>query len=527
MICPFCKTKLDKDYIYCPNCKGLLITFFIKSKTFYSLDEEDLYKLIELCKENDFQWKILDTYDKYPELEGDLLEVPYKLIERKYELYEIEERKPGAPTKRPDIELKCARIFYHQAQAYKKKETFDSEEEEEWNPLMVFDRCLDAARLGYYKAEWEMGQYYRYGSYFTDFYKLRVNLEKAFYYYKRAAMHGEGYTKYSLAECYIKGEGTERDLQKGVQYLKEGASLGDIESMLTLSNFYKEGIGVEKNYEMAFKYKEKALINSKEGSNYRYLCLAGLGNYYADGIGVESNLEEALTCHRKAYETRHNIEDFNMLVKKYPQILDEVNNQGDKEIIENNKFRKWFKENNPKFLARLKGYNKRNIQKEENNTEQDNNEIAFKHKKEAVANSKKGSLDRYLSLVELGNYYAEGIGTEKDLEEAFTCYRKAYETKHKLDDLKIFVKKYPQILDGVNAQGDTEIIENNKFRKWFRDSNQEFLMTLKGYSIPNIAKEENNTEQNNNVEKKENNGWGCGCLIWILIILGIYYFMKD
>lgn len=110
----------------------------------------------------------------------------------------------------------------------------------------------------------------------SDYYKpcqeLTVSLELDKYWHsKEFSKFFEGYlkiaeeTSYSLAECqvgfcYLEGIGTEKDLEKALYWTKRSAEHGDRDGQCNLAWIYEEGLcGVQDIEEARYWYKKSAL----------------------------------------------------------------------------------------------------------------------------------------------------------------------------------------------------------------------------------------------------------------------------
>lgn len=80
-----------------------------------------------------------------------------------------------------------------------------------------FEGHLPLAECGYPLAECQVGYFY------YDGLGVKKNDEKAFYWTKRAANHGDRDGQYNLAWFYEEGIGTEIDLQKAKYWYKKAA----------------------------------------------------------------------------------------------------------------------------------------------------------------------------------------------------------------------------------------------------------------------------------------------------------------
>ncbi|RIA78640.1 hypothetical protein C1645_842787 [Glomus cerebriforme] len=101
------------------------------------------------------------------------------------------------------------------------------------------------------------------------------NLEKAFYWYQKAAENGNSDAMCNLAIFYENGFGTEENLEKAFYWCQKAAEIGDQNSMNNLANCYKIGFGTEKDLEKAFYWYQKAIESSKitsKNSNNDKLC---------------------------------------------------------------------------------------------------------------------------------------------------------------------------------------------------------------------------------------------------------------
>lgn len=83
------------------------------------------------------------------------------------------------------------------------------------------------------------------------------DINKAIYYYQKAAELNDSQAMLELSYLYENGEGVEKDDKKAIELLEEAFRLQNVEAMNELSIRYLEGRGVERNYEMA-----EALFNN-------------------------------------------------------------------------------------------------------------------------------------------------------------------------------------------------------------------------------------------------------------------------
>src|SRR5947199_34472 len=89
------------------------------------------------------------------------------------------------------------------------------------------------------------------------------NLEKAFYWFQKAAENGNNNAMNSLGIHYENGEGTEKNLKKAFYWFQKAAENGNNNAMNDLAICYESGEGTEKNLEKSFYWFQKAAENGK------------------------------------------------------------------------------------------------------------------------------------------------------------------------------------------------------------------------------------------------------------------------
>src|SRR2546421_103256 len=97
------------------------------------------------------------------------------------------------------------------------------------------------------------------------------NLEKAFYWFQKAAENGGNVAMNNLAICYENGEGTEKNLKKAFYWYQKAAENGGNNAMNNLAICYKNGEGTEKNLEKAFYWHQKAAENGDNNATKVFL----------------------------------------------------------------------------------------------------------------------------------------------------------------------------------------------------------------------------------------------------------------
>ena len=119
------------------------------------------------------------------------------------------------------------------------------------------------------------------GSYDVAYQKLKMNKEKAIELKHSPLL-------YHLAECYLYGEGTERDEKEAFEILMQGAKFGCAKSQREIGFLYSTGRGVERDLGLSL------LFYSFAASAGDIQAIMSLGFKYKEGLGVEKNCGKAL-----------------------------------------------------------------------------------------------------------------------------------------------------------------------------------------------------------------------------------------
>jgi len=126
-----------------------------------------------------------------------------------------------------------------------------------------------------------------------------VNIDKdlAFKFFMSSAKLGNSASMTEVGQCYLKGNGIERDHKEGIRWLRNAADENCAEAMRLLSYYYDKGEkGFTKDPYMAFAYCQKS---SELGNMW---SLAELGVYYCDGKVAKYDRKEAFKLFSKAAE---------------------------------------------------------------------------------------------------------------------------------------------------------------------------------------------------------------------------------
>ena len=245
------------------------------------------------------------------------------------------------------------------------------------------------------------------------------NLEKAFIWFEKAAEQGFDLAQYNLSRCYSNGFGTEKDLIKSFEWLAKAAEQGHGAAQYELGACYEQGVGTKKNPEKAYEWYKKSADQGYSPAQYelescyqkaigtpfdRLKQNADKGNpldqydlafFYLEGFGTQKDPKKAFELFQKSADKGNVKAQYNIAVC----YLEGVGTQKDPE-----KAFEWFQK-----AANPKGVMDQSWRVYINSSwisKQNNQEIA-------------------LSQYNLANCYFEGIGTEKNLEEALEWYQEA------------------------------------------------------------------------------------------------------
>lgn len=120
--------------------------------------------------------------------------------------------------------------------------------------------------------------------------------KKAFECSSQAASLGDVSNMTYIGNCYLNGEGVDKDEFKAFEYFSEAAAAGDTEAQISLAHLCLKGEVVEKNEKKAFEnYKLAAAQNNRQ-------ALFNLAISYELGIGTEVDRLEAIRCYECAAE---------------------------------------------------------------------------------------------------------------------------------------------------------------------------------------------------------------------------------
>lgn len=104
--------------------------------------------------------------------------------------------------------------------------------------------------------------------------------EQAFYYFQKAADHGDIDALVKLALCWLEGDGVTQDISKAIKYFRLAADQGDADAAHRLSIVYSTGVGVPVDPAAATKWLELAAAFGQAESQFQ------LGLQYRHGQGA-------------------------------------------------------------------------------------------------------------------------------------------------------------------------------------------------------------------------------------------------
>jgi TPR repeat protein len=146
-----------------------------------------------------------------------------------------------------------------------------------------------AANQGYSLAQNNLGDCYMKGE------GVEKNPIEAVRWYTAAANQGNIFAQSSLGDAYANGIGVEKSIPNAIKWYENAGALGDNKANRKLGNLYSRGDGVPKDPHKAVEYWEKAA-----GIGGDEVAMRHLGDAYFDGNGVEKDLQKALEWHHRS-----------------------------------------------------------------------------------------------------------------------------------------------------------------------------------------------------------------------------------
>lgn len=131
---------------------------------------------------------------------------------------------------------------------------------------------------------------YRFGDMLYNGDGVQRNLDKAIYWYKLAANNGHNIAQYNLGKIYESGKND----ADAANWYSIAANNGNIDAKFNIATMYETGRGIKKNISEAIKWYKDAAKSGHVYSQFR------LGNIYDKGILAEQNYDEATYWYKLA-----------------------------------------------------------------------------------------------------------------------------------------------------------------------------------------------------------------------------------
>lgn len=162
---------------------------------------------------------------------------------------------------------------------------------------------LQKAESGNADAQATIATKYKYGT------EVEKNLEKAFYWFHKAAVQGNVKSQLNLGYMFYNGKGTPKNLDSALYWHKQAAAQGNAEAMDQIG--FLHGFFGFKDYATAAIWYEKAFNNGHTSS------ATSLADLYEQGKGVPKSLDKAKYWYEQCAKT-----GFNGCQEKLDQLTD-------------------------------------------------------------------------------------------------------------------------------------------------------------------------------------------------------------
>lgn len=279
-------------------------------------------------------------------------------------------------------------------------------------------------------AKFMLGRIYLWGL------SVKIDYEKAFHYFKSSYENGNKKSTTYLGLCYLKGYGTKKSDELALKYYEEGSKLGGY-YLYKYGYLYLEGLGdlVSVDYEKAISIFKKAakdydfediyldmgycyyqLLNFKEAERCYLKCIKlnknsklahyNLGVLYSSSKNVDRDYKKAIEYYKMAID----LGDINSNLSLARIYIFEQYGYKDHQLAR--PYLQKAYENKIENAATILAYSYYHFDKDE---------------KKAYEIIKDVKDDDSLRYVILGNLYYSGKFLNRDYNEAFINYQKAYE----------------------------------------------------------------------------------------------------
>uniref|UniRef100_A0A7S4M6U6 Protein kinase domain-containing protein n=1 Tax=Vannella robusta TaxID=1487602 RepID=A0A7S4M6U6_9EUKA len=322
-------------------------------------------------------------------------------------------------------ELGDAQCQYYLAMRFKTGELVSKDTSKAFN---LFCKSADQ---GYAPAMNEVGNCYSQGLH------VELSLSMGSEYYQKAAEHNYPPAMYNLGTCYYNGDGMEKNYERAAELFQWCSDMGNINAIFKLGVCYRLGNGVPQNITTATTLYTRA---SNEGHLQATTSLAYL---YQHGIGIAKNESKAVDLYKAAAERGDSIAMYNL--GEYNANKPTSFDQGELPL----RSIQWFEQSaalkNVKAMRRLGYYYAmdqgttmhRGFALLEAAAAQGDSESMYllgrlyhlhSNPRESFTMFERACTQGFgFAFSELGNCYAKGLGTEKDVNQAIKWFLRGVE----------------------------------------------------------------------------------------------------
>ena len=126
--------------------------------------------------------------------------------------------------------------------------------------------------------------------------KMKTVDERTLAMFQESAEAGHPFSCFNLGRCYELGNGVEKDPEKAYEWYRKAAVGGDVNAWLALAKMFDKGDYVDKDP------KEAAMWLSRAADKGHPIAKIGMGQKYSRGDGVEKDPQKALEYFKEAKE---------------------------------------------------------------------------------------------------------------------------------------------------------------------------------------------------------------------------------
>lgn len=267
-----------------------------------------------------------------------------------------------------------------------------------------------AAERGHAEAQYYLGEYYYYGI------SVPKDLDKAIYWFKKADCQGHADTPNYIGMCYS----SRGDYASAMPWFKKGAERGESKSQFMLGVGYYYGEGVRKDErEAAFWFQKAAEQGDEIAADRLGWCYSNIGKYHDALIWFERAAELGYGDAQAEVATRY------------------LAGMGTDRDVEKALYwlHKGAEQENPKAQVMLGCFYM------DGELLPQDLERGFRLIK-ASAESKKAEASTFFIL---GRCYCEGLGVQRDLNQARYWIGKAAELSESNNELREYINSHPEL----------------------------------------------------------------------------------